>query len=747
MKSETSSLLNRTVVSMNDELGSCSSSIGSSISRFYLESGEGNSDDNEIEGGSSSLHTSILWRRLSELIRFTLSRSHRLSLSSNIGSKPQTPNTGNAEKVVLLQDESNPIAEKRSKGIVLCRLCLSDYLLSDLISLERSCGHRFCANCLKEMITLSISEGRIMIECPLIECNQYIHPSDISQIVGEHNPIILKYEQFMVRRVLLTIPDSRWCPVPDCSYAVIATGCASCPLLTCELCNTEFCYHCQQLWHPNQTCKEAAANIMMRASSTSKRASKSKRCTKSSGSSRQQRKNRDRRGQIWLTHKYDNFSYTAVFEKKMRDSIKRCPCCKVAIMKVDDGSCNHMTCSQCGSEFCWLCLKIITDLHFLSPSGCTFWGRKRWSQKKKILWQCVALLGAPIGISLAACVSVPAIFVGLPVWAGRKTYKRLTFQSKKKRNIAVCLTSISALLAAPVIATITVVVGVPVLLTYTYAVIPMSMCKNDGCLDVNTVTNDELLIEDCDEDWLLTTARNSFYSCDSLGCSESSSVMLASDRSKQRRSCLDQKKQIRFANSLDSFSPINNRASFLSCFDACGTASGIVNNISNDIDISMKYPRTLSDPLDIIPRKYQSRKSRNTSMPSINSDYIRSKLIQNMFVISALFKRALTTAKTKLSKNDVNKALKNLPGWISIEEDSNSIERSFEFKNFNEAFSFLTKVAMLSEKINHHPEIHNVYNKVQLKLITHSQNGVTFADLTMAKKINEMLSNSNERNS
>lgn len=47
------------------------------------------------------------------------------------------------------------------------------------------------------------------------------------------------------------------------------------------------------------------------------------------------------------------------------DDIKPCPSCQVLIIKMDDGSCNHMTCAVCGTEFCWLCMKEITDLHYL----------------------------------------------------------------------------------------------------------------------------------------------------------------------------------------------------------------------------------------------------------------------------------------------------------------------------------------------------------------------------------------------
>ena len=56
----------------------------------------------------------------------------------------------------------------------------------------------------------------------------------------------------------------------------------------------------------------------------------------------------------------------------------------------------------------------------LSPSGCTFWGKKPWSRKKKILWQLGTLVGAPVGIALIAGIAIPAIIIGIPVYVGRK---------------------------------------------------------------------------------------------------------------------------------------------------------------------------------------------------------------------------------------------------------------------------------------------------------------------------------------
>lgn len=57
---------------------------------------------------------------------------------------------------------------------------------------------------------------------------------------------------------------------------------------------------------------------------------------------------------------------------------------------------------------------------FCSPSGCTFWGKKQWSRKKKILLQLGMLVGGPVGIALIAVAAIPAIMIGLPVWVGSK---------------------------------------------------------------------------------------------------------------------------------------------------------------------------------------------------------------------------------------------------------------------------------------------------------------------------------------
>jgi 4a-hydroxytetrahydrobiopterin dehydratase len=73
-------------------------------------------------------------------------------------------------------------------------------------------------------------------------------------------------------------------------------------------------------------------------------------------------------------------------------------------------------------------------------------------------------------------------------------------------------------------------------------------------------------------------------------------------------------------------------------------------------------------------------------------------------------------------------------------ETNNQLVRSFEFKDFIEAFSFMTKVAIAAEKMNHHPEWSNVYNKVEIHLSTHDAgNTVTDKDRKLASEIDKLL--------
>jgi 4a-hydroxytetrahydrobiopterin dehydratase len=79
-----------------------------------------------------------------------------------------------------------------------------------------------------------------------------------------------------------------------------------------------------------------------------------------------------------------------------------------------------------------------------------------------------------------------------------------------------------------------------------------------------------------------------------------------------------------------------------------------------------------------------------------------------------------------------NDALAGLDGWAEL-PDRDAIAKSYKFADFNAAFAFMTRVALKAEKMDHHPEWFNVYNKVDVVLSTHDAGGLSMRDIELAK--------------
>ena len=91
---------------------------------------------------------------------------------------------------------------------------------------------------------------------------------------------------------------------------------------------------------------------------------------------------------------------------------------------------------------------------------------------------------------------------------------------------------------------------------------------------------------------------------------------------------------------------------------------------------------------------------------------------------------------TRLSEADIQTHLSQLDGWA---REGDEIVRSFEFLDFNEAFGFICRVALLAEAHDHHPELWNVWNKVRLKFTTHDAGGLTVKDFDIAQAIDARI--------
>ena len=93
-------------------------------------------------------------------------------------------------------------------------------------------------------------------------------------------------------------------------------------------------------------------------------------------------------------------------------------------------------------------------------------------------------------------------------------------------------------------------------------------------------------------------------------------------------------------------------------------------------------------------------------------------------------------AAKKLSDVEISSAIAQLAGWSVVDQ---KLQKNFKFQNFVEAFGFISKLAIVSEKMGHHAEIFNVYNKVRIDLITHDVDGISNLDVDLAKKIDSLI--------
>ena len=90
----------------------------------------------------------------------------------------------------------------------------------------------------------------------------------------------------------------------------------------------------------------------------------------------------------------------------------------------------------------------------------------------------------------------------------------------------------------------------------------------------------------------------------------------------------------------------------------------------------------------------------------------------------------------RLSESDIDEELKKLTGW-NVKDGK--LHKEFQFDNFNQAFGFMTRAAMEIEKMNHHPEWFNVYNRITVDLTTHDAGGITNNDVNLARILNSLV--------
>jgi 4a-hydroxytetrahydrobiopterin dehydratase len=97
-----------------------------------------------------------------------------------------------------------------------------------------------------------------------------------------------------------------------------------------------------------------------------------------------------------------------------------------------------------------------------------------------------------------------------------------------------------------------------------------------------------------------------------------------------------------------------------------------------------------------------------------------------------------------LTESERNELLPALDGWALV-EGRDALHKRFVFDDFNAAFGWMTRVALVAEPMNHHPEWFNVYNKVDVTLSTHDANGLTRRDIELAQRMDQMAAGLTKR--
>ena len=97
-----------------------------------------------------------------------------------------------------------------------------------------------------------------------------------------------------------------------------------------------------------------------------------------------------------------------------------------------------------------------------------------------------------------------------------------------------------------------------------------------------------------------------------------------------------------------------------------------------------------------------------------------------------------STKRARLGDEEIRTMLETTPGW---QREGDKLARQFKFASFVEAFGWMSSVALVAEKLDHHPEWKNVYSRVEVELTTHDSGGITALDFELAARMNELATN------
>lgn len=223
---------------------------------------------------------------------------------------------GGGEDKVAKTDSSNRATRSFTTKRKHCEICMDEdgFEPDEMISMP--CGHEFCETCWYGFIHNALDKGPLCVResCPQAGCNELITEEEVSRAAPDLLP---KFESYQLRSFVETYGMTRWCPGPGCEQVAVAAGSggvfadAAGGVAHCDKCDTHFCLKCGEEPHAPIACKDL----------------------------------------VKWQEKCRNESETANW---ILANTKPCPKCSSRIEK--NQGCNHMTCSGCKYEFCWICM-------------------------------------------------------------------------------------------------------------------------------------------------------------------------------------------------------------------------------------------------------------------------------------------------------------------------------------------------------------------------------------------------------
>jgi hypothetical protein len=207
-------------------------------------------------------------------------------------------------------DESSGFCMHKNPVNVMCAICYEPATNDGVFALP--CDHFFCRYCWRDLIEASFSDGKpdlLSLTCPQQRCNESLVREDIETLASD---FLGKWDESTVESFVLRCAQYSFCPGPDCPIVVrLAADVAKNRTVSCTSCRTSFCFQCGRNPHRPVTCD--------------------------------------------VLQRYESIMQEVMDKKhEIENMMKECPGCTIKIQK--NGGCNHMTCTQCGHQFCWVCM-------------------------------------------------------------------------------------------------------------------------------------------------------------------------------------------------------------------------------------------------------------------------------------------------------------------------------------------------------------------------------------------------------